>query len=68
MIKGYKNKMIKKVKNKSSITLVPKFVGTERYFPTYKKKVKFGDLFPEFPLGEARTRDDFVIVRRKNDR
>lgn len=59
---AYGNKMIDGYQNK----FVPKYIGSfEVWIPKLGKKIKTGDMVPDFPIEEAITRDDFILVKEK---
>ncbi len=54
---------MKKKEKSEPIKGTAMYVGQiEKYFPSFKKIVNKGDLVPEMPLDEAKTRRDFIIV------
>ena len=57
---SYDNKMIKPKQNKQ----VPVYVGDfSVWIPRLKRKVNPGDRIPDFPIDEAKQRDDFILVK-----
>ena len=61
----YENKMLK---TESSIKLVPKYIGgKELDFHIGNKtfRVVHGDEVPDLPIGLAKQRKDFVIIKRR---
>lgn len=57
--KEFKSKLIEKPAIK-----IAKYIGEERYFPSFKKIVNKGDLVPEMPLNEAKARRDFIVINK----
>ena len=65
MKESYKNKM---VKSKYSIKLVPKYVGgVQLDFHIGNKTIRVnpGDELPDLPIQQAKDRNDFAIIKRR---
>jgi len=68
---NYLNKKFEPGKHKEAGRKIPKYTGEIEVMFVIKKDNKTkkflkkpGELFPEFPIEEARNREDFIIVER----
>lgn len=59
----YGNKMIKNYENKD-IKEVPKYVGGfSIWVPDLGRKINPGDIVKDFPIDEAKQRNDFILIK-----
>lgn len=64
--------MVKKIKNKKKVIKkvlkpVAQYIGNgEKYVPNFKQKlINKGDILPEMPITEAKSRRDFKVIYKE---